>query len=129
MPDPIVVVAVPAVAVPVPVVPPVRSGLQTTELWVSMLLLGALGTVGEQLVQLIPVLLSNPALPPWVVMAVPAAILGLGWVMKLVHAEYVRSRVALKLPVPPVIDVTAAVAAGAAAANAGQVATLAAGNS
>jgi hypothetical protein len=112
-----------------PVEPPhaeIRSGWKTTEAWLAMLLLGGLATVVEQLINALPAIMATPGLPAWIAPIVPVAVVGLGWVMKLVVAEYTKSRVALKLGNP---DVTAAIAAGAAAAAAGQAATLAKGNS
>lgn len=116
MPDPIVVV------------PEVKSGWKTTELYVVMLLLGGLGFLIEQLLPLIGTIAANPAMPPWAAAVVPLAIGLLGWAGKAVAAEYIKSRAALKLGAPVTVDVTAAVAAGASAAVAGQAATLAAAN-
>jgi len=104
----------------------IRSGWKTTEAWLAMLLLGGLAAAGQQLITALPTILANPAIPPWVAPIGPIAVVGLGWVMKLVVSEYTKSRVALKLGVDP--DVAAAVAAGAAAAKADPASTLAAIN-
>ena len=47
----------------------------------------------------------------------PVAIVGLGWVMKLIVNNYTKARVALKLGAPDEAAVAAAVQAGATAAN------------
>ena len=93
-----------------------------------MLLLGGLGYLIEQLLPLLPALAADPSMPPWAKVIVPLAIAVLAYAAKGVHAEYVKSRVALKLPNPDAPDLTTAVAAGAAAANATNDRVLAALN-
>lgn len=107
----------PVPAVPAAPAPDVKSGFKTTELYLSMLLLAGLGAVIEQLIPLIPTITSTPGMPVWAGAVVPIAIGALGWAGKGIASEYLKTRLALKLPTPQV-DVTAAVAAGAAAANA-----------
>lgn len=80
---------------PLVVAPP--SGLKTTEMWLAMLLLGALAWLGHQLVMLLPTILATPGIPAWVAPIGSVAVVGLGWVMRLVVAEYTKARVALKL--------------------------------
>lgn len=102
-------------------------GWKTTELYLSLLLLAGLGAVVDQLLPMIPLIAANPSLPPWVSLVIPAVVGALGFAAKGIHTEYLKSRVALKLPTPET-DVTAAVAAGAAAANATNDKVLAALN-
>lgn len=115
----------PVVATVVAPVPAVKSGWKTTELYVAMLAMGGLGWALEETVKIIPAIASNPALPAWVAPILGLAPIGLGWLMKLTAGEYGQLRNELKLGSDPI---TAAIAAGAAAANAPADATLAAGN-
>ncbi len=104
---PVVVAAAPAEVA--------KAGWKTTEAYGTMMLLGMLGEGARELIAILPTLAANPATPPWLTPMIPIAVLGLGWCAKRAMVEYTKSRVALKLPVA---DVTEAVAAGAAAANA-----------
>jgi hypothetical protein len=89
-----------------------------------MFLLGVLAYAGQQLITLLPTILANPAMPPWLAPVAPIAIVGLGWVMRLVVAEYTKSRTALKLDANSP-DVSAAIAAGKTAGGADLAAQLA----
>jgi hypothetical protein len=111
-------VAAPDAAVVAPLTAP-KSGWKTTEAWLAMFLLGVLSYAGQQLLTLLPVILSNPNMPPWVAPLGPIAIVGLGWVMKLIVNNYTKARVALKLGAPSeaATAITTAVTAGATAAN------------
>lgn len=115
---PVVVAPVSAPAVTAP-----PSGLKTTELWIAMFLLGVLTYAGQQLITLLPTILANPAMPPWIAPVAPIALVGLAWVMRLVAAEYTKSRTALKLDANSP-DVSAAIAAGKTAGGADLAAQL-----
>jgi len=106
-----------APAAPATPVAEVKSGWKTTEAWLAMMLLGVLSYAGQQLLTMLPTIIANPNMPAWVAPLGPVAIVGLGWVMKLIVNNYTKARVALKLGAPDEAAVAAAVQAGATAAN------------
>lgn len=130
MSDPITSpVVVPAAPVPSA---DVKSGWRTTELFLAVLALGALGWALQQTVSYIPTILSTPGMPAWAAPIGVLAPVGLGWLIKLVIGEYNSLRTQLKISALPdsisTSDTLNAVAAGAAAATGNVSATLAAGN-
>lgn len=112
MPDPIVPVLVVAPVAPASDLP---AGWRTSELWLSTAGLGLLSTLIAFVISALPSLAANPSVPAWAAPLLVLAVTPLGYLAKRIIVEYNKGRVALKLPVA---DVTAAVAAGAAAANA-----------
>jgi hypothetical protein len=103
----------------------VKSGWQTTELYLAVALLAGLGYAAQQLIVILPTLAANPSLPPWVSMLIPVAVTGLGFVGKLIVSEYTKLRTQLKLDAGADPSVTAAQAAGVQATNATDAAALA----
>lgn len=101
---PPVPVAPPAPPEPAPIVAPLKSGWKTTEAWLTMLVLGALASAGQELINVLPQILATPGMPPWIAPLAPMALIGLGWVMKRVLVAYTNSRVALKLGADPAVE-------------------------
>jgi hypothetical protein len=95
---------------PNPTATPVKSGLQTTELYVCVLVLGGLGWAIQSLIGMIPTIAQTPGMPPWAAPLMSLAPIALGYVAKLVASEYASLRTQLKLGVD-----TSAQAAGVAA--------------
>ena len=91
--------------------PEVKAGLKTTEMWVTMSLLGILGAAIQQTIELIPKIASIPNLPGWVPPLLGLAPLGLAWVAKIVSSKYLDARTALKLAPPTNVPATATEAA------------------
>lgn len=107
---------------------PVKSGWQTTELWLAMFCLGMIGWAMQQLIAVLPTLAANPSLPTWALAMVPVAVGGLGWLVKLIWAKYGDLRNELKLAAMPDPAVAQAQNVGALLAGADPSATLAAAN-
>ncbi len=113
MPDSTPTVVAPAVAAPEAAAPTVKSGWKTTEMYLVTLLLGGLVYGLHGLVEFLPSIASNPALPPWITPILSIAPIGLAWVMKLAVGEYNAHRKELKLAAISV-DAQSAIAAGQA---------------
>lgn len=97
-------------------VAPLKSGWKTTELYLTVLLLGGLGTVIEQLTQMLPSIAASPGMPPWAAPLMALAPVLLGLIGKQVLTHYTEQRTALKLATtPPATDATAAAAFNKAA--------------
>jgi hypothetical protein len=103
---------------------PISPGWKTTELYLTTLLLAGLGTVIEQLVQMIPSIAANPSLPPWAAPLLALAPVLLGYVAKQVATHYTEQRTALKLATTPPATDSAAAAALNKAIGAGLVLVL-----
>lgn len=108
--------------------PAVKSGFATTELYLAVVLLAGLAYAVQQLINILPSLAANPAIPPWAAALIPIAVTGLGFVAKLVVSEYTTLRGQLKLGASSDPSVSNAVTAGAAAQAGTDAAALAAVN-
>ena len=82
--------------VPVATAAPV-SGWQTSELWLSMLGLGALLWALHQFITELPAIAAAPGVPSWLTPVLGLAPIGLGWLVTQLTAKYQSLRVQLKL--------------------------------
>jgi hypothetical protein len=75
----------------------VKAGWKSTETWLMFAGFGLLGWVLERLVEILPVLATQPNIPPWVSAVIPIAMTGIAWVMKASAQKYLAARTELKL--------------------------------
>lgn len=80
-----------------PAAPAVKPGWKSTETWLAFAGFGLLGFVLERLTELLPVLVTQPGVPPYVTAVVPIAMTGIAWVLKWSASKYLQARTDLKL--------------------------------
>lgn len=114
----------PALAVvppPVAAAPTLKSGWKTTEAYVTMLAMGGMTYVLEELLKIIPNIAQNPALPPWLAPLLTLAPMGIAYLLKLTAKNYTDRRTELKLGTSDTMyseaEFQAALAAGIAQAK------------
>ncbi len=117
MTDPLVLAPTTVLVPPAPT--PVKSGWKSSEGFAAMIALGAIGFALERILEILPAIAANPALPPWATPILAIAPIGLGWLMKKVAQNYGEIRRDLKIDASATLDQSqyqAAVAAGVAQA-------------